>query len=81
MGLSFGRLEITDARPQFTFRALLVAMLVVAAFFGGIRFERELEERRRKQDLGNRYYDQVRPPRSPLIVEIFDPTGEWPEAE
>lgn len=28
-------------RPQFTLRALLVAMLVVAAFFAGIRFERE----------------------------------------
>ena len=34
-------------RPQFTLRALLVAMLVVAAFFGGIRFERE---RRRRED-------------------------------
>jgi hypothetical protein len=33
-------------RPQFTLRALLVAMLVVAAFFGGIRFERYLAERR-----------------------------------
>ncbi|HVV73535.1 MAG TPA: hypothetical protein VHI52_18825 [Verrucomicrobiae bacterium] len=28
-------------RPQFTIRALLVLMLVVAAFFGGIKFERE----------------------------------------
>ena len=28
-------------RPQFTLRTLLVAMLVVAAFFGGIHFERE----------------------------------------
>ena len=34
-------------RPQFTLRALLVTMLVVAAFFGGIRFERE---RRRRAD-------------------------------
>jgi hypothetical protein len=34
-------------RPQFTIRALLVAMLVVAAFFGGVRFERE---RRRQAD-------------------------------
>jgi hypothetical protein len=34
-------------RPQFTLRALLVAMLVVAAFFGGIHFERE---RRRRED-------------------------------
>jgi hypothetical protein len=28
-------------RPQFTLRALLVAILIVAAFFGGVRFERE----------------------------------------
>jgi len=34
-------------RPQFTLRALLVAMLVVAAFFGGIQFKRE---RRRRED-------------------------------
>jgi hypothetical protein len=32
-------------RPQFTIRALLVAMLVVAAFFAGIRFERERQRR------------------------------------
>ncbi|MGH7134416.1 MAG: hypothetical protein ACREHD_01670 [Pirellulales bacterium] len=34
-------------RPQFTLRALLVAMLVVGTFFGGVHFERE---RRRRQD-------------------------------
>lgn len=28
-------------RPQYTLRAVLVATLVVAAFFAGIRFERE----------------------------------------
>jgi hypothetical protein len=28
-------------RPQFSIRALLILMLVVAAFFGGIKFERE----------------------------------------
>ncbi|HVX09696.1 MAG TPA: hypothetical protein VHC22_00705 [Pirellulales bacterium] len=37
-------------RPQFTLRALLVLMLVVGAFFAGIRFERE---RRRHADLAN----------------------------
>jgi hypothetical protein len=37
-------------RPQFTLRALLMAMLVVAAFFGGIRFERE---RQRREDRAN----------------------------
>ncbi|HET6879093.1 MAG TPA: hypothetical protein VFI31_02995 [Pirellulales bacterium] len=34
-------------RFQFSLRALLVAMLVVAAFFAGIHFERE---RRRRAD-------------------------------
>jgi hypothetical protein len=34
-------------RFQFSLRALMVAMLAVACFFGGIRFERE---RRRRAD-------------------------------
>lgn len=34
-------------RPQFTLRALLVLMLTVACFLGGVRFERE---RRRRAD-------------------------------
>lgn len=34
-------------RPQFTVRALLVAMLVAAAFFGGMSFEKD---RRRRED-------------------------------
>lgn len=34
-------------RPQFSIRTLLVAMLIAAAFFGGIDFERE---RRRRDD-------------------------------
>jgi hypothetical protein len=34
-------------RPQFTIRALLIVMLVVAAFFAGIHLERE---RRRRAD-------------------------------
>jgi hypothetical protein len=38
-------------RPQFTLRALLVLLLAVACFFGGIRFQRELERRRYKSDL------------------------------
>ena len=37
-------------RPQFTIRMLLVLMLVVAAFFGGIRFERERQ--RRAEEVG-----------------------------
>ena len=35
------------SRPQFTLRALLVAMLAAACFFGGIRYERE---RRRREE-------------------------------
>ena len=31
-------------RPQFTLRALLVAVLVVAAFFGGMALERKWDE-------------------------------------
>ncbi len=38
-------------RPQFTLRALLVAMLVVAAFFLGIRFERQRQRREREAEL------------------------------
>jgi hypothetical protein len=34
-------------RFQFTLRALLILMLAVACFFGGIRFERE---RRRREE-------------------------------
>ena len=30
-------------RPQFTLRSLLVAMLVVAAFFGGMALQRRLD--------------------------------------
>jgi hypothetical protein len=37
-------------RPQFTLRALLILLLAVACFFGGIRFERE---RRRPDDQAN----------------------------
>ena len=31
-------------RPQFTLRALLVAMLVVGAFFGGMAWQRRLDQ-------------------------------------
>jgi hypothetical protein len=31
-------------RPQFTLRALLVAMLVVGAFFGGMTLQRRIDE-------------------------------------
>ena len=43
---------------QFTLRVLLVAMLVVAAFFGGIRFERE--RRRRADEAAAKREDSVR---------------------
>ena len=38
-------------RPQFTLRALLVLILAVACFFGGVRFEKE---RRRMADARER---------------------------
>lgn len=42
-----GDCDLPMKRPQITLRSLLVAMLFVAAFFAGIRFERE---RRRRED-------------------------------
>jgi hypothetical protein len=33
------------SRPQFTLRTLLVLLLAVGCFFGGIRFERERQRR------------------------------------
>lgn len=59
-------------RPQFTIRALPVAMLVVAAFFAGIHFERETP---RRQNEADHNFDQVRRPFSG-IIEIFDPSAE-----
>ena len=47
-------------RPQFTIRILLMLMLVVAAFFGGIRFERErqrrAEEAARKREVSLKFH-------------------------
>lgn len=40
-------------RPQFTIRALLVTMLVVAAFFGGMAVQRQLDERKRSPLIGD----------------------------
>ena len=37
-------------RPQFTLRALLVLMLAVACFFGGIRFETHWRRRERQRE-------------------------------
>ena len=36
-----------NARPQFSLKTMLVLLLAVACFFGGIHFERE---RRRRED-------------------------------
>jgi hypothetical protein len=54
---------MTMLRAQFTLRALLVAMLVVAAFFGGMAFQRQLykpAERHKAgivDDSGKRYIE------------------------
>ncbi|HWB11675.1 MAG TPA: hypothetical protein VG826_20760 [Pirellulales bacterium] len=37
-------------RPQFTLRALLVAMLVVGAFFGRMAFQAKIEAKRRADE-------------------------------
>lgn len=50
-------------RFQFSLKWLLVAMLIVAAFFGGIRFERERVERERLRlalDAQQKEVDQLR---------------------
>jgi hypothetical protein len=39
-------------RPQFTIRALLVLLLAVACFFGGIRYEKD--RRRREEEAAKR---------------------------
>jgi hypothetical protein len=55
-------------RPQFSIRTLLWLTLVVAAFLGGILFEKE---RYRRSD---EYYEQPRRPfRGPF--ELFDPNA------
>ena len=51
-------------RFQFSLRALFVAMLAVACFFGGIRFERE---RQRRQDEADALAEDVQIDDLPLI--------------
>lgn len=55
-------------RPQFTLRAVLVLMLAVACFFGGVRFERE---RRRRAD------DAAAQVLEPLQVFYFEDLRSW----
>jgi hypothetical protein len=58
-------------RPQFSIRTLLWLTLVVAAFLGGIGFEKE---RQRRIDEELLEYDLVRPIRRPAPTPvIFDP--------
>lgn len=40
------------ARPQFSLKTLHWLMVCVACFFGGIRFQREIERHRYISDLG-----------------------------
>ena len=51
-------------RPQFTLRALLVLLMAVACFFGGIRFE---QERRRRAEEAAALAAKAAQPDSPRI--------------
>jgi hypothetical protein len=71
-------------RPQFSLKTLLWLMLVVAAFVGGIRFERE---RRRREDqaaaeAGQRSLYRLEFSRGPLWAdELHNPAdGKQPVA-
>jgi hypothetical protein len=55
-------------RPQFSIRALLVAMLAAACFFGGIHFERE---RRRRED-------EAATAKAPTVPKPFLSSGSYP---
>ena len=59
-------------RPQFTLRALLVLMLAVACFFGGIRFERE--RRRRADEAANAEMAPLYPPDHVIVDADY-----WPQ--
>ena len=53
--------DVTMPGPQFTLRALLVAMLVVGAFFGGMEWQRKLASMRltkREEELNARHAEQ-----------------------
>ena len=63
-------------RPQFTLRTLLVALLVVGAFLGGIRFERE--RRRRADEAATQAAAmQLRP--TPLAIQTVPKRGKIEE--
>ena len=62
------------ARPQFTLRALLVLMLAVGCFFGGIRFERE--RRRRADGEAARAAQMKSPYQRPILLRFDRTTGQ-----
>ena len=55
-------------RPQFTLRALLVLMLAVACFFGGIRFERERRRREEEYRRSARSAPRQKPNYGPTVI-------------
>ena len=60
------------SRPQFTIRALLVLLLAVACFFGGIRFERE---RRRHEDKAAALAARART--GDALLRFYDDPAAW----
>ena len=55
-------------RPQLTVRSLLWAMLVVAAFFGGVRFERERRRREEEYRLSAKSAPRQKPNYGPTVI-------------
>ncbi|HEV3342759.1 MAG TPA: hypothetical protein VG125_20470 [Pirellulales bacterium] len=55
---------------QFTLRALLVLLLAVACFFGGIRFERERRRRADEADRSERMREMVE-----AVMQVDVPWG------
>jgi hypothetical protein len=58
-------------RFQFSLKALLILMLAVACFFGGIRFERERRRREDEAALAGRLLPYLKQ------EQVFPPSTKW----